>query len=383
MKKNGLALTSSHDALTTPLAPRSDGEQAHFDQGAALNTLRSYDGALRYWATWHACRYGSPLPARIHEEVAIQFILDHAPRATADGRLITDWDPAWSPAWIKAGLRSVPGTGKPATWRHRFSVMARYHDSQTPAGDINPCRTPRIQDLLGVTRRSAARRGEWSEPKDALARDELEQMLSTCDDTLRGLRDRALLLFAFSSGGRRRSEVTSAEVEHLRRVEEGFLFRLHHSKTDQAGTQRGDQWKPVLGRAGDALKAWLEASGIRSGPLFRRIRKGDVVGEPLAAAAVRDIVIARCRLAGLEGDFSAHSLRSGFVTEASRQDVPLPEVMALTGHRAVNSVVRYHRPDNPRSRGARLLEPSAPSAVAPTPEASASTGTGAQGDDEA
>ena len=89
----------------------------------------------------------------------------------------------------------------------------------------------------------------------ALARDELEQMLSTCDDTLRGLRDRALLLFAFSSGGRRRSEVTSAEVEHLRRVAEGFLFRLHHSKTDQAGTQRGDQWKPVLGRAGDALKA--------------------------------------------------------------------------------------------------------------------------------
>ena len=40
-------------------------------------------------------------------------------------------------------------------------------------------------------------------------------MLATCTDGLIGVRDRALLLFAFASGGRRRSEVASAVMENL------------------------------------------------------------------------------------------------------------------------------------------------------------------------
>ncbi|MNR08618.1 Phage integrase family protein [compost metagenome] len=46
-------------------------------------------------------------------------------------------------------------------------------------------------------------------------------------------------------------------------------------------------------------------------------------------------------MAGLEGDWAAHSLRSGFVTEAGRQGVPLGEVMAMTEHRNVNTVMGY------------------------------------------
>src|SRR6266702_5772787 len=51
--------------------------------------------------------------------------------------------------------------------------------------------------------------------KPALTKAPLEAMLATCTDGLIGLRDRALLLFAFASGGRRRSEVSAAVVEHL------------------------------------------------------------------------------------------------------------------------------------------------------------------------
>jgi integrase len=65
------------------------------------------------------------------------------------------------------------------------------------------------------------------------------------------------------------------------------------------------------------MQAWLAASGIRQGALFRRIRKGGHLGEPLAPTAVRDIVKERCALAGVEGPFSAHSLRAG-VTEAGK-----------------------------------------------------------------
>ena len=47
------------------------------------------------------------------------------------------------------------------------------------------------------------------------------------------------------------------------------------------------------------------------------------------------IVKRRAQLAGLEGDFGAQSRRSGFVTEAGRQNVPLKEAMSLIGHRSV------------------------------------------------
>jgi hypothetical protein len=49
----------------------------------------------------------------------------------------------------------------------------------------------------------------------------------------------------------------------------------------------------------------------------------------------------RARLAGLAGDWAAHSLRSGFVTEAGRQGVALGEVMAMTEHRSVGTVMGY------------------------------------------
>lgn len=61
----------------------------------------------------------------------------------------------------------------------------------------------------------------------------------------------------------------------------------------------------------------------------------------LSADQVARTVQRRAKLAGLEGDWAAHSLRSGFVTEAGRQGVPLGEVMAMTEHRSVTIVMDY------------------------------------------
>ncbi|MBP0644372.1 hypothetical protein J8J17_21495, partial [Mycobacterium tuberculosis] len=61
-------------------------------------------------------------------------------------------------------------------------------------------------------------------------------MAATCDTSLKGKRDRALLYFAFASGGRRRSEVAEATVNHLTRLPEGgYTYRLDHGKTLQSG----------------------------------------------------------------------------------------------------------------------------------------------------
>jgi integrase len=139
--------------------------------------------------------------------------------------------------------------------------------------------------------------------------------------------------------------------------DEAWTYVLTHDKANQAGTDRPENSKPIVGAAARALEAWLKISGIRSGPIFRRIRKGTTLGEPLSASAVRKIVKARCLQAGLVGDFSAHSLRSGFVTEAGRQNVSLGETMAMTGHASVATVMRYFRSGQvSTSRAATLFD---------------------------
>jgi integrase len=120
-------------------------------------------------------------------------------------------------------------------------------------------------------------------------------------------------------------------MQFLKPIPEGFVYNLAYSKTNQAGVNLPENNKPLLGVAAVALTAWLQASGIVTGAIFRSVRKGGNLGEALSPAAVRVIVKERCALAGIEGEFSAHSLRSGFVTEAGQQNVSLAETMALTG----------------------------------------------------
>ena len=133
-----------------------------------------------------------------------------------------------------------------------------------------------------------------------------------------------------------------------------YLYRLLHTKTDQTGVNAHIE-KPIVGVAAEALTTWLKVSGILEGALFRRIR-GSRVAEPLEPQAVQYIVRRRAQLAGLTGDFSAHSLRSGFMTKAGRQNVPLAEAMALTGHRSVQTALRYFQTGAAQeTRAANLL----------------------------
>ncbi|MGE8686038.1 MAG: tyrosine-type recombinase/integrase [Achromobacter sp.] len=322
-------------------------------EGSSVNTAASYRAAIRYWTAWFELRYGRPFALPVPEAAVVQFVVDHAQRTTEQG---LKWELPLALDRELVRLKAKGKLGPPSlnTLLQRLSVLSKAHELQ---GHPNPCRGARVRELLAKTRRAYARRGVAPAKKVALTREPLQALLATCDDTLRGVRDRALLLFAWASGGRRRSEVARATVENTRRTADGFLFSLAHSKTNQAGESRANDQKPIVGMAAEALDAWLSASGISEGPLFRRVRRGGVVGEPLAAAALRDIVQERCRLAGLEGDFSAHSLRSGFVTEAGRQNVPLGDTMALTGHASVATVMGYFRAGAAaQSPAARLLD---------------------------
>ncbi|QHE92472.1 tyrosine-type recombinase/integrase [Pandoraea fibrosis] len=345
--------------LPAPLNPAAldtdarEAAQALAREGDSANTRQSYQSAMRYWMGWYQLRYGQALVAPLSPAVIVQFVVDHAQHQGKRG-LRTEMPEAIEAVLVAQGLKARPGPPALATLLHRLSVIAKLHTTQ----DLpNPCAEPAVRELLAKTRRAYAKRGVRTSKKEALTREPLRALLATCDDSMRGKRDRALLLFAWASGGRRRSEVVRATCENVRRTgPEHYAYTLSWSKTNQQGADLPENEKPVVGAAAVALTDWLTSAGITDGPIFRRVRRGGHVGEPLSEAAVRDIVRERCALAGLEGDFSAHSLRAGFVTEAALQQVPLAETMTMTGHTSVATVIGYfRRAEMQRSRAADLM----------------------------
>ncbi|MEJ8814019.1 hypothetical protein WKW77_23245 [Variovorax ureilyticus] len=68
-------------------------------------------------------------------------------------------------------------------------------------------------------------------------------------------------------------------------------------------------------------------------------------------------ILAMAAQAGLAGHYSARSLRSGFVTEAGRRQMPPGEAMKMTGHKNWNVFMGYYRAgDLLCSATARMLE---------------------------
>jgi integrase len=323
-------------------------------EAASANTTRSYASALRYWAAWHLARLGQPIALPVSEAAVLQFVVDHTPRLVR-GNLRWELPASVDAALVAAGVKAKPGALKLSTVTQRVAVLSSLHVLKKSP---NPCEQPAVRHLLSRARRAAVKRGERPRKKTAATRTELEALLATCDDSLQGLRDRALLYFGFASGGRRRSEIAVAQWADLTQVDANtYLYRLERSKTTPAGPAAdASPDKPIVGAAARALTAWLQAAGHTDGALFRRLWHRRV-GEALSPEAVASIVQRRARLAGLEGDYAGHSLRSGFVTEAGRQGIALPAVMAMTEHRSAASVLGYFQTGSAASNpAARLLE---------------------------
>jgi site-specific recombinase XerD len=178
--------------------------------------------------------------------------------------------------------------------------------------------------------------------------DRIEKMISYCDKTICGLRDKALLLLGFA-GAFRRSELVSLEVENIEHTPDGIKIIINKSKTDQSGN---GQTIAILNsgrfRVVDNFMAWLEKAGIKEGYIFRQIKKGNKIqSNQLTSRSVANIVKKYANLAGLTvSDFSGHSLRSGFLTSAARSGASPFKMMEVSRHKSIETLSQYIRSEN-------------------------------------
>ncbi|MFC0804648.1 MULTISPECIES: site-specific integrase [Sinorhizobium] len=336
-------------------------------EGMGENTLRALASDLGYLEAWCQLATGAPLPWPAPEALLLKFVAHHLWDPVKRGE-----DPAHGmPAEVEAGLRAerllrAPGPHAPGTVRRRltsWSILTRWRGRTGAFG------APSLKSALRLAVK-ASNRPRQRKSKKAVTVEILAKLLQACaGDRLVDVRDRALLLAAFASGGRRRSEVAALRVEDLTDEEPVradpsdkdspplpcLSIRLGRTKTTSADD---DEHVLLIGRPVTVLKRWLFDAQIKDGPVFRRIDQwGNVDRRALTPQSVNLILKSRCKQAGLDPAlFSAHGLRSGYLTEAANRDIPLPEAMQQSLHKSVAQAARYYNDaERKTGRAARLV----------------------------
>ncbi|KQV78149.1 tyrosine-type recombinase/integrase [Rhizobium sp. Root1220] len=333
------------------------------NEGMGKNTLRALTSDLAYLQAWSLAATGTPLPWPAPEALLLKFVAHHLwdpEKRISDGdhgmphnvdRLLRD----------QGFLKSV-GPHAPDTVRRRlasWSTLTKWR------GLTGAFASPALKSAIRLAVRATPRPRKRKSAK-AVTADVLARLLATCSSgSPRDIRDRAMLMVAFASGGRRRSEIAGLRREQLTvepaiPVEDGRALpslSIHLGRTKTSGTD-DDEVVYLTGRPVEALNAWLAAASIDKGSVFRAIdRWGNVSRRTLDPKSVNDIVKHRAVMAGLDPrEFSAHGLRSGYLTEAANRGIPLSEAMEQSRHRSVQQASSYYNDATRRSgKAARLL----------------------------
>ena len=207
-----------------------------------------------------------------------------------------------------------------------------------------------IENIMGIKRR----KGSHQKGKEPMLINNLKAIINVIDqqnkEDIKKFRDRSIILIGFS-GGFRRNEIVSLNLDDLDFVPEGLKINIRRSKTDQFGEGfikalpyfDSSHYCPVV-----SLKNWIEISKITSGPVFRRFVKGSKLSENrLTDQTVALLIKEYLNLAGIDSkNYSGHSLRSGFATSAAQLGVEERNIMAMTGHKSTEMVRRYIKDAN-------------------------------------
>lgn len=279
----------------------------------AANTIRAYQSDWRQFEGWCNERGLEPLPAR--------------PEAVA----------------TYLATLALAGKADSTTGRHLAAIGWKHRQDGLVAPTERDERMVIADTLAGIRREQRVRP---SRRKAAVSASQLCAMIAQADgEGSRSIRDRAILALGMAAA-LRRSELVALELRDVEWVIEGLRLTVRVSKTDQDGEGQviavpsGRKLRPV-----ERLKTWLAVRGRGAGPLFTQIdpqgRRTDLAMSDRSVARLIQKYAAR---AGLDPDTVAgHSLRAGFLTEASRSGATLAKMQEVSRHKKVEVLLGYVR----------------------------------------
>lgn len=298
----------SSTTLPPELAATADKASAFARQAKADNTARAYAADWRDFQQWATAHGLNTMPA--------------------------------APETVALYLTQRAETLTVATLQRRLASIVAAHRVHGYALDT---RAEPLGSTWAGIRRAHGRPAQGQAP---VLVEDVRAMVGAMDNSMKATRDHALILVGFAAA-LRRSELVALNVGDVYFTAAGAVLTLRRSKTDQEGEGRKvgiphghGETCPVK-----ALRAWLDASGIEAGPLFRGVSKGGTVAHKgLSGQAVANVVKGRAKAAGLDPNrVGAHSLRAGLATAAAQAGVGEREIQAQTGHKSTAVLRRYIR----------------------------------------
>lgn len=277
----------------------------------AANTIRAYRADWSHFEAWCAKHHLSPLPA--------------------------------APQTVGLYLTDLKKTFKISTIARRIVTISEMHRAKELD---SPTRHPGVHRIWRGIKRD--KREEPVERKRPTLTSDIQEMLAALPPTRSGIRDRALLLLGFA-GGMRRSELAAITVRHISFTAQGLVVTIPWSKTDQEG--KGRDIGIPYGRVPDtcpvrAVRAWLDAGKISEGPLFRKINRHNQLAttalDPKSVAIIVKRALQRAGRTNID-EYSGHSLRAGFATQAVLSGAQEREIQQQTGHQSLEVLRRYIR----------------------------------------
>jgi site-specific recombinase XerD len=203
----------------------------------------------------------------------------------------------------------------------------------------DPTQTPNVKIEM---RRMYRKLGRYSKQAYGINKDLLDKMVAATDDSLRGIRDKAILLVAYDSLCRR-SELVSLEIKDLtNNKDESIKLKLHRSKTDPHGVGK-NLYLSI--EAQQALKEWVYKSKISSGKIFRAITATGKIRDSLNSSHVGRIYKKIAALSKADSiiikNISGHSMRVGAAQDLMKSGMSLPIIMNRGRWSKTDTAIRY------------------------------------------
>ena len=246
-----------------------------------------------------------------------------------------------SPLPVRAGtvvayIEAMAPVRASATVRRYVSSIATVHKL---AGEPNPLEDASVQRAL---KRMHRKKGSRQSQVRGLTWPLVRRLLDAAEDRLIDARNRAMLAVAYDAM-LRRSELVALQVIDIKRYRDGSASLLvRHAKNDPEG---GGAMLYLHRDTVKLVRAWLGATGIGAGRLFRSVRRDGAVGEALDESQVPRIYRAMAERAGLPAEtvrrISGHSPRVGATQDMIASGVGIPAIMQAGRWKSTSMVQRY------------------------------------------
>jgi site-specific recombinase XerD len=277
---------------------------AKFDGAFAENTIRAYRSDFIQYQTW--CSHNN---------------IDSIP-ATADAM-----------AQYVDYLATVK---KSATIRRRINSLGTVLKLSK---HYNPTNQPEVILALKRMHRKIGRAQQQATP---LTKPLLNQLISNCDNSIRGLRNKVLLRLGYETM-RRQSELCTLKFQDIYQAPNGKpAIRLNFSKTDQFGTGK---ILPISQDLFDLLETWRSIT-TDEGFILRSINRHGHFANNLNPASVSTVLKGLQKDLKMDSDqqpLSGHSFRVGAALDLLEQGEPLERIMLRGGWQTDSTAMKYLR----------------------------------------